>query len=235
MNNTLEIDRTDIEKPVIAVLGATSPNEDYIPLMGWRIGRLLRDEVMNGSICTGGVEGVGLDVYCGFVDTCLQTSDKPNDRFFVAIPTHTLEMPSLMDDDIRSPYCKPQLVPYSAPKGYQIAAKLLHQELKVLRVGADMAERRKKLAEMANIAIAINGGMGTLEEIVLAASLGARVFIDGNSGGACRIIAKMKHENLSDIRIGRAVISIPSKDMERIDVFTDIDQLGKMLSEEIGT
>ena len=56
--------------------------------------------------------------------------------------------------------------------------------LQVLVAGADNLERRRILAESAQVAIAIEGGPGTAEEIAIARAAGVPVLPLARTGGA---------------------------------------------------
>ena len=73
------------ESPIIGIIGATSPLPGYDSDDAYRMGYELREIVNDkGVLFTGGVSGVGLDVYRGIVDYCVEKDVE--DRFFVLIP-----------------------------------------------------------------------------------------------------------------------------------------------------
>src|SRR3989344_4806210 len=78
--------RTKHEKPIIGIIGATSPLRDYTKEMGIELGYKLRGflEGKQGSLFTGGVPGVGADVYEGISKYCEENNLE--DRFFVLVP-----------------------------------------------------------------------------------------------------------------------------------------------------
>ena len=149
--------------PIIGVIGATFPTMPYKKHMGMKVGYVLRSYVEReeGSIFTGGVEGVGVDVYTGVTRFCIdegiRRGELLEDGFFVLIPEN-IEVGS------KETY---RTMKYNPPDSYEALAQLSRRrELDIVRAGANMNERREKVAEVADVIITVNGGMGTLDEAV---------------------------------------------------------------------
>lgn len=80
------------ETPKIVVVGATAPTISYERADGIDVGYAIRKflEGRKGSVFTGGVDGIGSDVYAGVLKYCIaeqtRTGKPVDDRFFVVIP-----------------------------------------------------------------------------------------------------------------------------------------------------
>lgn len=176
------------EGPYIAFIGATCPGEDYDAGLTMLTASLLRKDIKNGTIFTGGVGGVGLDVQLGIVMRCMMEKEKTGteqqDKFFILIPTKHFVSFEQSGEVISS------LEPYEPPKGYNTLAKAVgRKEVFAVRAGTDMEQRRNLLAEVADVCIVCNGGYGTLHEAILALNAGARVIALRGTGGAAEKIA----------------------------------------------
>lgn len=137
---------TDVKKivseyrpPRIGVIGGTCLsryNEDLCIAIGAAL-RMFADK--EGWLFTGGVEGVGLEVYRGIAR--YSSEHKIDDRFFT-------------------------LLPYgSTPWGYnEIARRLLKKEVKNESCGIDMSERRAAVSRVGTVLIMVEGGDGTWDE-----------------------------------------------------------------------
>lgn len=168
MSDLISEIREGNETPLIGIVGATSPNyREYTPKMGEVVGYALRKYIAQrkGSLFTGGVKGVGLDVYRGIVSAC-QPNEKSEgskveeDRFFVLVPTDILLSAIEGEDSKEALYTS-----YSIPREYEELAKTTKSgELRIVRAGKDMSERRKHLAKVADALVVVNGGLGTLDE-----------------------------------------------------------------------
>ncbi len=158
------------ESPRIGIIGATSPLPDYDSDDAYRLGYELRDVVnRKGSLFTGGVSGVGIDVYRGIVDYCLEHG--VDDKFFVLFPNMKFE----------------------PPKEYsELAEKTKGGILRVERVGEDMEERRSYVGAVADLLVLVNGARGTIDEALKGLYLGKPVVCLQNSGGAAEVISKVK-------------------------------------------
>lgn len=165
------------ESPIIGIIGATSPLPDYDSDDAYRLGYELRETIgEKGSLFTGGVAGVGIDVYRGIVDYCVEHGVE--DKFFVLFP------------DIRA----------GPPREYFILAdKTKNKRLRVERAGADMEERRSYVGAVADLLVLINGASGTLEESLKGLYLGKPIVCLQNSGGAAEVIAKIQKGEI-DVR-----------------------------------
>ena len=158
--------------------------------MGMKVGYVLRSYVEReeGSIFTGGVEGVGVDVYTGVTRFCIdegiRRGELLEDGFFVLIPEN-IEVGS------KETY---RTMKYNPPDSYEALAQLSRRrELDIVRAGANMNERREKVAEVADVIITVNGGMGTLDEAVNALKLSKRVITLPYTGGAARVLDKLRN------------------------------------------
>lgn len=156
--------------PIIGIIGATSPLPDYDSDDAYRLGYELR-EVVNkkGSLFTGGVSGVGTDVYRGIVDYCIEHG--VDDKFFVLFPD----------------------IDFEPPKEYfRLAGKTKSGALRVERVGADMEERRSYVGAVADLLVLINGASGTIDEALKGLYLEKPVVCLQNSGGAAEVISRVQ-------------------------------------------
>lgn len=174
--------------PLIGIIGSTFPSREYSPEQGYEAGFVLR-EFLNGNkgnLFTGGVDGVGIDIYGGIIRYCYTNSTKTNtlaDRFFVLVPeTEFLRGKKGM-----------QPVPYEPPQGYKVLGMLSSDhKLNVEVAGSNMAERRIYLAEIGDIFVVVNGGYGTIDEANLALTKQKPVISLSNTGGAARVLANIK-------------------------------------------
>lgn len=192
MEHTLEDFLKIAERPLIAVIGATIPTKEYNATMGLDIGRAIRDNIDKhpGTIFTGGVEGVGVNVYHGVVNHSFYYATFgrpiPKTRFFVLVPNN-----ELVEDEITGGFSNKK---YEVPESYHELSKLARQELTIVRIGNNLKERRNYLAQIADVLVMINGSTGTLDEAILASKLSKKVFVLGNSGGLARTLVKCKEE-----------------------------------------
>src|SRR3990167_6541755 len=73
------------EHPIIGIIGATQPLPGYNPREAVKLGYLLRQSMeKKGTLFTGGVHGVGVDIYRGIIDYCLEKN--VSDKFFILFP-----------------------------------------------------------------------------------------------------------------------------------------------------
>ncbi len=182
--------------PLISVIGAISPSREYVKEMGFETGFALREfiEKRRGSIFTGGVDGVGVDIYAGILAYCLRNGSQQSqdDRFFVLVPQFVI--PNRREDLDKS-------FEYAPPQSYEALAMLnSNQQLGIEVAGVDMSERRRYLAEVADVFVALNGGLGTVDEATMALQHGKSVVALANSGGAAGILAAIKTSQL-DVKI----------------------------------
>lgn len=161
---------------LIAVIGASRPTKGYSSSMGRLVGYKLRESIKKDDmIVTGGVRGVGLDVYRGVINYCKER--KISDDQFMLIYPEILIWP---------------------PLEYFDYAREINKGLEIRIEGEDMLERREKLAEICDCAVVLNGGWGTLDEVWLFLLKKKPVFGLGYSGGAASYIKKLhdgKHVN----------------------------------------
>lgn len=224
--------------PLIAVIGATTPSKPYESMMGITIGYELRKnvEAYSGSLFTGGVEGVGIDIYTGIMKYCIDqvckpglrlvTAQLPDDKFFVLIPEY-----QFIHEGRKNPLLP---IPYNPPREYELLASLSTRGyLDIQRGGQDMAERREILANVADVLIMVNGSAGTFDEGIKALLLGKPVIAMNYSGGAALLLSTLKENNFSkefikqlhledqDLKlINPDLISIANSPDEMIDYLT---------------
>ncbi|MDO8508806.1 MAG: hypothetical protein Q7S27_03930 [Nanoarchaeota archaeon] len=158
------------ERPLIGIIGAANPLPDYDSDDGYRLGYELREAVNNkGTLFTGGVPGIGVDVYSGIVDYSVEKG--LDDKFFILFPEMEME-PS---EDY-----------------FTLANKTKNGSLRVEKIGKDMGERRSYIAAVADLVVLINGSTGTLDETLKSLYLGKQILCLQNSGGAARVISRFK-------------------------------------------
>lgn len=187
--------RDSKESPLIAIVGATSPEEPYTPDMGLQAGYVLRHlvEEKGGTLFTGGVEGVGVDAYLGVIHYGIDQLRKPrirakpavmpDDHFFVLAPQFSVA-PALQGR---------KGILYTLPQGYALLGSLNAQgRVDVQYGGRDMSERRRKLAEVADVIVGINGSSGTFDEMQHAVRTGTPVVVLPFTGGAAQEMARLK-------------------------------------------
>src|SRR3989304_2801298 len=208
--------RSDFRGPIIGVIGATSPDYYYSADNGIIAGYLIRKflaknkEFTNtrfaqgngsGHLFTGGVEGVGLDVYLGAA--MYAKENKVPSKFFALIPEFNM-VPVYGGGDEEGygfvgfvgSMARPtsfNQVPYDIPAAYYNTARLLGEKCKEVRAGEDMSERRAYVAAVADVLVVLNGGHGTLDEAVTAIERGVPVIVVQNTGGAAKDIADRKN------------------------------------------
>jgi len=144
--------------PKISVIGAVSPTAPYTIDIGVKIGAKLREYAgTDGYIFTGGVEGVGLDIYGGIASVV----GGGEDRFFVLLPEGV-----------------------NVPGGYNRVSQ--KGAVAVEYFGSDMFERRIGMGKVADVVIVLNGGGGTLHEAACALADGKKVIVFdyGGAGSA---------------------------------------------------
>ncbi len=160
--------------PIIGVIGAEYPLPGYDSDDAYRLGYELREAMgKKGSLFTGGVSGVGIDVYKGIIDYCLEKCVE--DRFFVLFPNMEIEPPQ---------------------EYFKLAEKLKNGVLRVERIGQDMEERRSYVGAIADLLVLINGSTGTIDEALKGLFLGKPVVCLQNSGGAADVISKLKSREI---------------------------------------
>ena len=187
-----EIIRKTRKSPLIGIVGAAHPSEEYTSNQGIEVGYAIRKYLdgNNGFVFTGGVDGVGADAYCGIVRFCIEkwfdTRQKADDRFFVLVPEY------ISDNDGFSQQ-------YYPPRVYSLLARILERDLKVIRAGEDMAKRRECLAQVADVLVVVNGSDGTWDEVMLALAESKPVIALSETGGIARMLSNKK-ENRSSLR-----------------------------------
>jgi predicted Rossmann-fold nucleotide-binding protein len=134
----------------VVVIGATSPTEGYQDSNGIELGKHLGNWFkLNANkgyhLFTGGVEGVGLDVYRGLID-----SDRNGDDIFSVL--------------IPQSYSPNNYDKYS-PNG-KVTRDI---------IGENMEQRRVGLGFVADVLVAMNGGPGTMHEAITGLKNGRKV------------------------------------------------------------
>lgn len=203
-NNLADKIREKYPRPLIAVIGATNPSKEYTDRIGIAVGYQLRGYVgrEGGTIFTGGVEGVGVDVYVGVMQYCLnvvrsgekgQLSSFPNDHFFVLIP-QTSGLDILLSGKSGGVYDDA----YYPPSGYTALGKLTKRgSLDAQRGGQTLADRRRVLSHLADVVVMVNGGGGTLDEGVTAVCNSKPVIALSYSGGAARVLSAIRNGSIA--------------------------------------
>ena len=128
--------------------------------------RLRRYTKDNGFIFTGGVAGVGVDVFKGV----LEENHGQNTRFFVLLPKGV--SPDHDYDKLSFP-----------------------NEVEVVPFGRDMFERRIGMGKVADVVIVLNGRYGTLHEALCGLENGKKLIVL-NHGGAGSLLYYAKAKNV---------------------------------------
>jgi predicted Rossmann-fold nucleotide-binding protein len=231
--------------PLIGVIGATNPSEEYRSEIGIKVGYELRTfiEEKKGGIFTGGVEGVGIDVYVGVMRNCLENNHVSslngkkfgfNDRFFILVPTFeygaipsTGFLPSLVARASQQP------VPYVPPGEYSGLGSLSAKgKLNVVRAGQNMGERREYVAGVADALVVVNGGFGTLDEAINAALLNVPLIALRNSGGAASTLAAVKEGKISKslaAKAGMHGLDLGVINPDLVNICEDAEELSTLL------
>ncbi len=168
--------------PLIAVIGAASPGYEYVPQLGivagYELRKLCKDK---GYLFSGGVEGIGADVFTG---ACIYaTQNKFPSKFFVVIPDNY----TILDDSHND-----LVVPYDISNTYKAIERITDTECEIVRAGYEMSERRLYLSAIADVVIVINGGSGTFDEAKIALEFGKTVIALQSSGGAAEALCQWK-------------------------------------------
>jgi hypothetical protein len=184
--------RASKQSPRIVVIGATSPSEPYRTKHGFGVGYEIRRflEGNLGTVATGGVEGIGADVYAGVLKYCVDNKPQrgkiPTDKFFVIIPDSVEYPMGRKGEQVYS-------CPYSPPHIYKLLAKFSRTgKVDVVRAGTNMFERRLYLAQLADILVVINGGPGTDHESFEGLKLNKPVITLPYTGGTAELLMKVK-------------------------------------------
>ncbi|VVB77632.1 Uncharacterised protein [uncultured archaeon] len=165
------------EYPILGIIGATVPSEDYpedeTVELGYRLRELIQEN--NGTLFTGGVSGVGLDFYRGVIDYCKRNG--VDDKFFCLFPN--------FDGTEVNP-----------PEEYYELANEINKQLSVERFGRDMEQRRMAVGPVADSLVLVNGSSGTLDEAIRSLAYEKSLITLKNSGGAADIILDIKEGRL---------------------------------------
>ncbi|PIZ51645.1 hypothetical protein COY27_02930 [Candidatus Woesearchaeota archaeon CG_4_10_14_0_2_um_filter_33_13] len=231
--------------PIVGVIGATNPSEEYHSEMGIKVGYELRNFIgyKNGSIFTGGVEGVGIDTYIGVMRNCMEHSRLIStegehlgfdDRFFILVPqSEQGVMPSMNFLSSQIKRTPTQQVAYIPPGEYLGLGSLSSKgQLNIVRAGQHMGERREYVAGVADALIVVNGGLGTLDEAINAAILDVPLIALSNSGGAATTVATIKEGAVSaslKSKLGKHSLNIDQINPDKIYVCEDASELLSIL------
>lgn len=229
--------RNSKESPLIAVIGATNPKKDYKEKMGIETGYYLREFIdsRKGNIFTGGVDGVGVDVYAGVMKYCINKiiNKKANiidDRFFVLIPSH-LDLVSSHSFLNEISY---ESSPYYPPSSYEYFGILTSKgKLDKIVAGKDMNERREYLAMIADIIVVVNGGCGTIHEAIEGLKNNKPVINLFKTGGATKILkyisedkSRNKHFNgiikREDLNFNKDLLHQADSISNAVDIIKDL-------------
>ncbi|MBN2052338.1 hypothetical protein JW756_02445 [Candidatus Woesearchaeota archaeon] len=187
------------EYPIIGAIGAASPTVPYNPTTGVKTGYFLREliEKKGGSLFTGGMEGVGIDIYVGIALYCKEHKTT-EDHFFVLFPEGDL---------------KPADGKYE-----EIASKVIGKPLTIIGAGKDFEQRRAGVAEAANLLVVLNGGDGTTDEVIRAIQKGKRVYCLRGTGGTADLLIDYKECPVvrSDIGLENKELIIPVDSIDEL-------------------
>ncbi len=222
--------RKSMDLPIVGVIGATNPDVDYSRTQGIEVGYALREYFDNkkGTIFTGGVDGVGVDVYTGVVKYCInaQFNDGKlrDDKFFLLVPK--FEMMHFVDEESE----RPKIVPYIPPQAYFALSSLIGLNvLNKIVVGNDMAERRKYVGDVADALIVVNGGFGTLDEAYQALSSGNKVITLPQTGGAANVLGLVKRDKIPKELLLNLRKNKMSFENLNLDLLYDSNSVGNMI------
>jgi HAD superfamily hydrolase (TIGR01484 family) len=182
----------------IGIIGAASPTKGYDPKTGIELGKKLRAYVGDkGFVFTGGVPGVGEDVYQGVVEA----SNGGDDRFFVLLPDGMFA-------------------------GGEYRHHSVSQKVRTANFGQDMFERRIGMGKVADVVIILNGRGGTLHEAAVALENGKKI-IALNYGGAGSLLYQAKANGLVPVVLEKEGIkqeyleNIINADLDNIEQVLD--------------
>lgn len=186
--NLVKAVRGKHESPIIGIIGSSLPDYNYTAQVGVASGYIISEycHKNNGSIFTGGVSGVGADVFTGVSLYCSKFKKKDS-KFFVLIPEKTI-----LNEFHQNENKEMEEISFNLPKSYQIISQLTDTKITEERTGRFLSDRRLYVAEVADILVAINGGYGTLDEAILALRKNKPVLVLYGSGGAAGALYKAK-------------------------------------------
>ena len=189
------------KSPIIGIIGSTRPTKPYYQELGILVGYYLKKalhELGKGVLFTGGVTGVGVDVYAGIASYCIK--EKIPAEFLTIIP-ETYEVPLYPKNlDYRyDPGYEPQFksVKYKLPGDYNSITSLIDtyvpgDHCRIIRAGLNMEERRKHIANIPDMLVLLNGGYGTLDEAQQAVTNKIPVVVLAGSGGVSDVLIAKK-------------------------------------------
>jgi hypothetical protein len=232
VDNLIQQVRSRWQSPIIGIIGATIPTEEYTRGMGIEVGYAVREHLSEaGSVFTGGVDGVGVDAYAGIMKYCidqgLSKGRLPEDRFFVLIPHYFMMGPP------RRGIRRQARVEYDPPQSYAVLAALSKEgKLSIERAGSTMDERREFVAGIADKLVVVNGGSGTLDEAINALEFGKPIITLPYTYGAASIIALAKKGKISPAmrhQLWNSRLSFDNVDLSNILVADSIRDMRKYL------
>ncbi|MBI4152829.1 LOG family protein [Candidatus Woesearchaeota archaeon] len=198
---------------LIGVIGATMPSPEYDQDSGVEIGQRLRRylEGRDGFIFTGGVGGVGVDIYEGVIQECDingyyspvkgECEKRFDDRFFVLVPEYDEEImpPKSLAQYLgfggETVLSAPKRLIYRPPREYlELGESSSRGCLDIVRAGENMRERREYVAGIADVLVLVNGGSGTLDEAFNAMETSVPLIVMEDSGGAAALICEAKND-----------------------------------------
>jgi hypothetical protein len=177
--------------PLIAAIGAGDPDKPYTIPMGMKAGYGIAeyiDDNYHGTLFTGGMNGVGADIFVGVTRYRMHASHgQPpviNFRhFFVLIPER--ETHSIMGFG-------EFIEPFQESYSYRQLAALTGDDIIRERAGDSLEERRICLAHTADFAVCLNGTGGTLDEAAMILQHGKPVITCAESGGVSEALQTYK-------------------------------------------
>ncbi len=228
MNLQDELLRMNKEAPYIGILGATQP-EKYSRKQGIAVGSALRAylEEAKGTLFTGGVDGVGVDVYTGIsqfcVDAAVRTGTMPSDRFFVLIPNYYSKS---RKGNVFGCSESDSPVPFRVPVAYDALSFLIkRRSVDNVFAGDDLEERRRLVGEVGNVFIVVNGSFGTLDEVQHALRLSKPVITLASTGNAASYLAEIRSGQRNSEAFASEGINFKGLDLEKISVAKNTEEM----------
>lgn len=227
--------RKEQESPLIGVIGSTAPNCVYEQMDGIRIGTLLRKFIRDhkGTLFTGGVDGVGVDVYTGIIKFCYEEGMKKrvmlDDKFFVIVPEHE----DFFQWTGEPGFHGEEHIAHIIPATYHALGALSKKgTVNVIRAGEDMATRRQYIGLVADVLVAVNGSRGTLDEAYQCLKASHPVITLPSSGGTAAFLERMKTKQLENNELAylaKQRMSVDDFNTDLIYVAKSIDELPTLL------
>lgn len=191
----------------IAVIGSQVPEWPYNSSMGYRAGNMIARMMKEGDVLvTGGVEGIGLDAFMGYA-----TVESKG--------TFTCLMPVTAEKTVGKDKI---MTPYSLPEAYRAVSKITGKHITSVQQGEGMAARREILAAMTDVAVMLNGGIGTLHEAIMMMQNSTPVLALIDSGGAAELLYAyhIKDWKYIDSFFGKAEHPLSLKHLDKVKFVT---------------